>query len=103
MKPTIKQQYECLRAAVNDYVFAVKSRRAVCNSSTPAVKKINGVKGQTTVQVAELVTIVRTATALNKHVVLEVGGDSLRIQLVDAYPLLPFEFDVNTPPLKRGA
>jgi len=99
MKKTIKEQlsdlkesYEQLRTSARTYRETVSNRRAVVHSTTPTSKMQGEIKGMATIQVQELVTVVKTAQALHKHVVLETSGTDLVIQLVDEYPKLPLEF-----------
>lgn len=91
MKKSLKKQYEELVAAAKSYYATVQARRAVVHSSTPMQKMENNTKMGVSITIAELVTVVRTANNLGKHVVLETDRDNLVIQLVDRYPALPLE------------
>lgn len=89
-KKSFKQQYEELKAEITAYATAVRNRRAVVHSTTPATIVRADIKGPSSIQIAELITIVKTANALKKHVCLEADDKTLTVNLVDQYPALPY-------------
>lgn len=91
-KISVKDAFESLKKEVAQYAATVRARRAVVHSKTAQTIVKNDIKGGTTLTVAELLTITRTSNALNKHVVLESDGDNLVINLVDAYPPIPYQW-----------
>lgn len=85
-KESFKTKYERLLEAVRDYVTKVNARKYVQHSSTPAVVVRGETKGAATIQINELITVVKTAKALGKIVTLEADDKNLVLYLQDNYP-----------------
>jgi hypothetical protein len=73
------------------YFTSIRSRKSVEHSRTPSTIKNEGKIGSATILVNELITIVRTASKLDKLVVLGVNGDSLVVLLEDKVPQASYE------------
>jgi hypothetical protein len=68
------------------YFNSIRCRKSVEQSRTPATLIREGKTNSLTIQVSELITVVRTASKLDKLVVLGVNGDSLVVLLEDKIP-----------------
>ena len=91
-KPSIKSKYEELRRDIRDYYQAMGAVRRRQHSNTPAIAVKGDVKGLATIQVNELITIVKTAKVMRQTVELDATTDSLILSLVDNPPQCPRSF-----------
>jgi hypothetical protein len=79
-------EYKALGLA---YAKSIRFRKSVEHSRTPSICRNEGKTGPATVLVNELITVVLTASKLDKLVVLGVNGDSLVVLLEDKVPQPP--------------
>src|SRR5208282_2781674 len=78
------------KAEAINYFNSVRTRTSVEHSSTPSSMTRDGKTGPTSLLVTELTTIVRTASKLDKLVVLAINGDNLVVLLEDKVPQPPW-------------
>jgi hypothetical protein len=79
------------KAKAIEYFNSVRSRQSVEHSRTPGIVTREGKTGPANILVNELTTIVRTASKLDKLVVLGVNGNDLVVLLEDKVPHAPYE------------
>jgi hypothetical protein len=91
-KKTRISKYDVLKKDVSDYAASIRLRSVVQHSSTPATATKNGITGKATIEVNELITVVKTARALGKVVTLDATMTDLIVNLVDPVPPTPLHF-----------
>ena len=87
-KPRVSK-FETYKTNTVAFLDKIRNRGCVQHSSTPVVATKNGVTGKATVEVAEMITVVKTAEALGKIVVLRATNTELIVNLEDRVPLVP--------------
>jgi hypothetical protein len=78
------------KAAVSTYFSRIRNRQSVEHSRTPNTVTREGKTGPATILISELTSIVRTASKLDKLVVLGINGDNLVVLLEDKVPPVPY-------------
>jgi hypothetical protein len=78
------------KASAHAYFNSIRARQSVEHSRTPSVITREGKTGPSSILITELTTIVKTASKLDKLVVLAVNNDSLVILLEDKVPEVPY-------------
>ena len=79
------------KAVVKSYANKIRNRQSVEHSRTASVVTREGKTGPASILITELVTIVRTASKLDKLVVLGINGDNLVVLLEDRVPQPTYE------------
>lgn len=79
------------KAAVRKYFNIIWDRKSVEHSRTASVLTKEGKTGPTSILISELTSIVRTASKLNKLVVLGIDGGTLVVLLEDQFPHPPYD------------
>ena len=78
------------KAGAITYFNAIRARQSVKHSRTASSVTKEGKTLPTSILVSELTSIVRTASKLNKLVVLAINGDDLVVLLEDKVPVAPY-------------
>ena len=83
------------KAKVKSFINSITGRKSVEHSRTASILTCEGKTGPASILVNELISIVRTANALNKLVVLGVvlgaNGNDLVVLLEDKVPTVPYD------------
>ena len=79
------------KAKVKSFINSITGRKSVEHSRTASIITREGKTGPASILVNELISIVRTANALNKLVVLGVNGNDLVVLLEDKVPTMPYD------------
>jgi len=74
------------KAKAISYFTSIRARKSVEHSRTPSIVTREGKTGPANILINELTTVVRTASKLDKLVVLAVNGEDLVILLEDKVP-----------------
>jgi hypothetical protein len=73
------------------YANSIRNRKSVEHSRTESVTTRDGKTGPSSILITELVSIVRTASKLDKLVVLAANGNSLVVLLEDKVAQPPYQ------------
>jgi hypothetical protein len=72
------------------FIRSLNSRKSVEHSRTAGTITKDGKTGASSILINELTTIVKTASKLDKLVVLGINGDNLVVLLEDKIPAIPY-------------
>ena len=78
------------KAAAQNYFNSIRSRKSVEHSRTASSMTKDGKTLPTSILITELTSIVRTASKLDKLVVLGVNGENLVVLLEDKVPVATY-------------
>ena len=78
------------KALAQEFIASIRSRKSVEHSRTPSIVTREGKTGPANILISELLAVVRTASKLDKLVVLGVNGENLVVLLEDKVPSIPY-------------
>lgn len=86
-----KAEFEAYKLTAVNYLSTIRARMSVEHSRTPSIVTREGKTGPANILVNELTTVVKTASKLDKLVVLGIDGENLVILLEDKIPAIPLQ------------